>query len=134
MTPNRLIINIQPSMDIKLQFMTKKPGLSMSLRPAEMVFDYFSCSTMSPEAYETLIADALLGDPTLFMRWDQVEEAWDAIETIQQVWKTTPPKNFPNYKAGSWGPEEADELLARQGHKWIPNTQTKEEVLNDTDI
>ena len=69
---------------------------------------------MSPEAYETLIADALAGDPTLFMRWDQVEEAWDAIETIQQVWKTTAPTNFPNYKAGSWGPEEADELLARQ--------------------
>ena len=134
MTPNRLIINIQPSMDIKLQFMTKKPGLSMSLRPAEMVFDYFACSTMSPEAYETLLADALLGDPTLFMRWDQVEEAWDAIDTIQQVWKTTAPKNFPNYKAGSWGPEEADELLARQGHAWIPNTQTKEELLDDTDL
>ena len=48
--------------------------------------------------------------------------------------KTTAPTNFPNYKAGSWGPEEADELLARQGHAWIPNTQTKEEVLNDTDI
>lgn len=128
MTPNRLIINIQPAMDIKLQFMTKKPGLSLSLRPAEMVFDYFSCSTMSPEAYETLIGDALAGDPTLFMRWDQVEEAWDAIETIQQVWKNTPPTNFPNYKAGSWGPEEADELLARQGHKWVSNTQEIEKI------
>jgi glucose-6-phosphate 1-dehydrogenase len=136
MTPNRLIINIQPAMDIKLQFMTKKPGLSLSLRPAEMVFDYFACSTMSPEAYETLIADALTGDPTLFMRWDQVEQAWDAIDTIQQVWKTTAPANFPNYKAGSWGPEAADELLARQGHAWIPNIQNniKEVVLDDTDI
>ncbi|MNF09453.1 Glucose-6-phosphate 1-dehydrogenase [compost metagenome] len=62
------------------------------------------------------------------MRWDQVEEAWDAIETIQQVWKNTPPSNFPNYKAGSWGPEEADELLARQGHKWVSNTQEIEKI------
>jgi len=130
MKPNRLIINIQPQMDIKLQFMTKKPGLSLSLRPAEMVFDYFACSTMSPEAYETLLADALAGDPTLFMRWDQVEQAWDAIDTIQQLWKNTIPSNFPNYKAGSWGPEAANELLARQGHEWISNTATnvKEEI------
>ncbi|TDW44598.1 glucose-6-phosphate 1-dehydrogenase [Flavobacterium sp. 270] len=122
MTPNRLIINIQPAMDIKLQFMTKKQGLSLALRPAEMVFDYFACSTMSPEAYETLLSDALAGDPTLFMRWDQVEQAWDAIDTIQQVWKNNAPTDFPNYKAGSWGPEAADELLARQGHAWVDNT------------
>ncbi|QSB29000.1 glucose-6-phosphate dehydrogenase [Flavobacterium sp. CLA17] len=127
MTPNRLIINIQPAMDIKLQFMTKKPGLSLSLRPAEMVFDYFHCSTMSPEAYETLLSDALVGDPTLFMRWDQVEQAWDAIDTIQEFWKNNAPANFPNYKAGSWGPEAADELLARQGHAWVPNTPTENE-------
>lgn len=127
MTPNRLIINIQPSMDIKLQFMTKKPGLSLSLRPAEMVFDYFQCSTMSPEAYETLLSDALAGDPTLFMRWDQVEQAWDAIDTIQEVWKNNTPSDFPNYKAGSWGPEAADELLARQGHAWVSNTATENE-------
>ncbi|PKB18305.1 glucose-6-phosphate dehydrogenase [Flavobacterium sp. 5] len=127
MTANRLIINIQPSMDIKLQFMAKKPGLSMSLSPAEMVFNYFSCSTMSPEAYETLIADALAGDPTLFMRWDQVEEAWDAIDTILEVWKNNAPTNFPNYKAGSWGPEAADELLARQGHAWVSNTSENTE-------
>ncbi|MCV9934099.1 glucose-6-phosphate dehydrogenase [Flavobacterium sp. LS1R47] len=123
MTPNRLIINIQPAMDIKLQFMTKKPGLSLSLQPAEMIFDYFQCSTMSPEAYETLLSDALAGDPTLFMRWDQVEQAWDAIDTIQEVWKNNAPTDFPNYKAGSWGPEAADELLARQGHAWVANTQ-----------
>lgn len=127
MTPNRLIINIQPAMDIKLQFMTKKPGLSLSLRPAEMVFDYFQCSTMSPEAYETLLSDALAGDPTLFMRWDQVEQAWDAIDTIQEVWKNNAPSDFPNYKAGSWGPEAADELLARQGHAWVSNTATENE-------
>ena len=81
---------------------------------------------MSPEAYETLLSDALAGDPTLFMRWDQVEQAWDAIDTIQEVWKNNVPTDFPNYKAGSWGPEAANELLARQGHAWVSNTQNIE--------
>lgn len=121
LTPNRLIINIQPAMDIKLQFMTKKPGLSLSLKPAEMVFDYFSCSTQSPEAYETLLLDALLGDPTLFMRSDQVEEAWDVVNTIQQAWENDKLLSFHKYEAGSWGPQAADDLLARQGHFWASN-------------
>lgn len=125
MMPNRLIINIQPAMDIRLQFMTKKPGLSLSLKPAEMVFDYFSCSTKSPEAYETLILDALLGDPTLFMRSDQVEEAWDVVTTIQEAWENDKFLNLHKYQAGSWGPEAADTLLARQGHAWISNTYNK---------
>jgi len=132
MMPNRLIINIQPAMDIRLQFMTKKPGLSLSLRPAEMVFDYFSCSTKSPEAYETLILDALLGDPTLFMRSDQVEEAWDVVTTIQEAWENDKFLNLHKYEAGSWGPEASDALLARQGHTWISNTynEVKEQATN----
>lgn len=131
--PNRLIINIQPAMDIRLQFMTKKPGLSLSLKPAEMVFDYFSCSAKSPEAYETLILDALLGDPTLFMRSDQVEEAWDVVTTIQQAWENDKFLNLHKYEAGSWGPQQADALLARQGHAWISNTcnEVKEKVTDD---
>jgi len=124
LAPNRLIINIQPAMDIRLQFMTKKPGLSLSLKPAEMVFDYFACSTQSPEAYETLLLDALLGDPTLFMRSDQVEEAWDVVTTIQETWEKDKSLVLHKYDAGSWGPEAANELLARQGHTWISNTHT----------
>ncbi|MBC7389604.1 MAG: glucose-6-phosphate dehydrogenase, partial [Opitutaceae bacterium] len=126
MMPNRLIINIQPAMDIRLQFMTKKPGLSLSLKPAEMVFDYFSCSTQSPEAYETLLLDALQGDPTLFMRSDQVEEAWDVVTTIQEAWKNDKSSGLHKYKAGSWGPDAANELLARQGHSWASNTLNEE--------
>lgn len=122
MAPNRLIINIQPTMDIRLQFMTKKPGLSLALKPAQMVFDYFSCSTDAPEAYETLLLDALSGDPTLFMRSDQVEEAWDVVTTIQEAWENDPYQNMYKYEAGSWGPEAADELLARQGHTWVADT------------
>ena len=133
--PNRLIINIQPAMDIRLQFMTKKPGLSLSLKPAEMVFDYFSCSTQSPEAYETLLLDALQGDPTLFMRSDQVEEAWDVVTTIQEAWENDKFSSLYKYEAGGWGPEAANELLARQGHAWASNTlndveQEEKEVTN----
>jgi glucose-6-phosphate 1-dehydrogenase len=106
MMPNRLIINIQPAMDIRLQFMTKKPGLSLSLKPAEMVLIIFLLY-QSPEAYETLVLDALLGDPTLFMRSDQVEEAWDVV-TIQEAWENDKSLSLDKYEAGSWGPEASD--------------------------
>ncbi len=116
---NRLIINIQPLMDIRLQFMTKKQGVSMELRPVEMIFDYFACKEDTPEAYETLLQDALEGDLTLFMRSDQVEEAWDVVTTIQENWENHKAESFPNYEAGSWGPKESFELVERQGHSWV---------------
>ena len=116
--PNRLIINIQPQMDIRLRFMAKKTGLSMALTPAEMVFDFNDHSTHLPEAYETLLLDAIQGDATLFMRSDQVEAAWDVITPIQEVWESRPSLEFPNYAAGMWGPENAEALIARNGHTW----------------
>jgi len=119
LNPNSLIINIQPSMDIRLMFMSKKPGLSLDLKPVEMVFNDFACQENSPEAYETLLLEALLGDLTLFMRSDQVEEAWDVVKTIQEYWENNKELSFPNYQAGSWGPEGSDALVARQGHKWV---------------
>lgn len=118
LSANRLIINIQPLMDIRLQFMTKKQGLSMALRPVEMIFDYFACKEDTPEAYETLLQDALEGDLTLFMRSDQVEEAWDVVTTIQEDWANKK-AIFPNYEAGSWGPKESFDLVERQGHNWL---------------
>ena len=117
LSPNRLTINIQPQMDIKLRFMTKKTGLEMNLNASEMIFNYDNCSTQTPEAYETLLLDAMLGDTTLFMRADQVEEAWDVLASIQKVWDQGG-ENFPNYVAGSWGPEKAEALIARDGHFW----------------
>lgn len=119
LSANRLIINIQPSMDIRLQFMSKKPGLSLDLKPVEMVFNDFACQENSPEAYETLLLEALVGDLTLFMRSDQVEEAWDVVKTIQETWESTTASSFPNYKAGSWGPQDSNALVERQGHKWV---------------
>ncbi|SDH79197.1 glucose-6-phosphate 1-dehydrogenase [Chryseobacterium taeanense] len=118
LTANRLIINIQPLMDIRLQFMAKKPGLSLALKPVEMIFDNFVCQDDTPEAYETLLLDALLGDLTLFMRSDQVEEAWDVVKTIQEAWQNSKDNSFPNYKAGSWGPDESFTLVERQGDSW----------------
>lgn len=118
LSQNKLIINIQPLMDIRLQFMTKKPGLTVELKPVEMIFDYFSGKEDTPEAYETLLLDALEGDLTLFMRSDQVEEAWDVVKTIQEFWENNPDPTFPNYTAGSNGPEKCDLLLQREEHSW----------------
>lgn len=120
---NRLTINIQPQMDIRLRFTTKRPGLEMELNPAEMVFNYDKCSTQSPEAYETLLLDAMRGDATLFMRADQVEEAWDVITPILETWESRDSLDFPNYVAGGWGPESAEALIAREGHVWAVNAE-----------
>lgn len=116
--PNRLTINIQPQMDIRLRFMAKKTGLTMALTPGEMVFDFNDHSTHLPEAYETLLLDAIQGDATLFMRSDQVEAAWDVITPILETWESRPSLEFPNYAAGMWGPENAEALIARKGHTW----------------
>lgn len=126
MMANRLTINIQPQMDIRLRFTTKKAGLEMELNPAEMIFDYDNCSTQTPEAYETLLLDAMRKDATLFMRADQVEEAWDVITSIQNAWESRDSLDFPNYPAGSWGPETAEALIARQGHVWAVNAHAKD--------
>ncbi|MCL5030184.1 MAG: glucose-6-phosphate dehydrogenase [Bacteroidetes bacterium] len=118
--PNRLIINIQPEKEIRLRFQAKKPGIKMILNPVEMTFNYdHAYSADSPEAYETLILDVMLGDATLFMRGDQVESAWEIIMPILDKWQSTSSIDFPNYASGSWGPEEAEALIARDGHNWI---------------
>ncbi|TDB69227.1 glucose-6-phosphate dehydrogenase [Arundinibacter roseus] len=118
--PNRLVINIQPQMDIRLRFMAKKTGLEMALTPAEMVFDFNGNDSdgQSPEAYETLLLDAMNGDATLFMRSDQVETAWEVITPILETWESRQSLEFPNYPAGMWGPENAEALIARDGHTW----------------
>jgi glucose-6-phosphate 1-dehydrogenase len=73
----------------------------------------------TPEAYETLLLDVIRGDATLFMRVDQVEAAWGVVEPILEAWSEHTPLDFPNYAAGTWGPESADELLARDGRHWL---------------
>jgi glucose-6-phosphate 1-dehydrogenase len=109
-------------MDIKLRFMAKRPGLEIYLNPAEMIFNYDKCSTQTPEAYETLLLDALKGDSTLFMRSDQIEEAWEVITPVQEVWESRDSLDFANYAAGTWGPEGAEAMVARHGHVWAADT------------
>ena len=119
--PSRLVLSIQPTEGIVLGFQAKVPGPKMLLRPVEMRFDYQeSFAVPSPDAYETLLWDVMNNDPTLFMRADQIEAAWQVLAPVLQVWGDTSPRNFPNYAAGSWGPKAADELLARKGHIWGP--------------
>jgi len=118
--PNRLTISIQPEMDIRIRFQAKRPGQSMTLSPVDMIFNYEEAyDGHSPEAYETLLLDVMEGDATLFMRADQVEAAWKVIQPILHIWETRPPVDFPNYAPGSWGPEDAEALIARDGHNWI---------------
>jgi glucose-6-phosphate 1-dehydrogenase len=117
--PSRLTISIQPTEGIILSFRAKHPGPSMHLQTVDMRFCYQDTfSVQSPEAYSTLLWDIMKNDPTLFMRADQVEAAWQLLMPILDLWNTVPPSNFPNYPAGSWGPHEAYALLAAEGHTW----------------
>lgn len=117
--PNRLILNIQPHMAIRLRFQAKRPGLEMLLSPVEMQFNYNDTySSGAPEAYETLLLDIMQGDSTLFMRADQVEAAWEILMPIIKSWEANP-ASFPNYAAGMQGPEDAEALIAKDGHNWI---------------
>lgn len=117
--PNRLTFSIQPQMDIRIRFQAKRPGTEMVLTPVEMVFNYSEeYEEQEPEAYETLLEDVIEGNQTLFMRADQVEAAWGVIAPILEAWQKRPPMSFPNYSPDSWGPEDAEGLIAKDGHFW----------------
>jgi glucose-6-phosphate 1-dehydrogenase len=119
--PSRLVLSIQPEEGIVLGFQAKYPGPKMLLRPVEMRFTYKeSFDAPSPDAYETLLLDVINNDPTLFMRADQVEAAWQILMPVIEEWADTRARSFPNYAAGTWGPKAADELLTRDGHAWRP--------------
>src|SRR5246127_5869348 len=117
---NVLVIRIKPDEGVSLRMQSKIPGASVRVQPVKMDFHYgTSFGTASPEAYERLLLDAMSGDATLFARRDEVEEAWAFIDPIEEAWhakKDTPELYF--YPAGSWGPEAADDLLARDGRAW----------------
>ena len=117
---NRLIISIQPEMSIRLQLQAKRPGLDMILNTVDMVFNYEGTySSEAPEAYETLLLEIMMGDQTLFMRADQVEAAWELLMPVLTSWESKKSLSFPNYSAGSWGPELAEALIARDGYHWF---------------
>jgi glucose-6-phosphate 1-dehydrogenase len=116
---NLLAIRIQPDEGIMLRFGAKVPGLGLNVRSVTMDFTYGSAFNVdSPDAYETLILDALQGDASLFTRADEVEEAWSIVDPFIDAWADAGPPDFPNYEAGTWGPDSADEMLAREGRRW----------------
>ncbi len=117
--PNLLAIRIQPDEGILLRFGSKVPGLGLDIRTVTMDFTYGSAfSVDSPDAYETLLLDAMLGDASLFTRADEVEAAWTIATPIVESWLDAPAPDFPNYAAGTWGPETAESLIARDGRRW----------------
>jgi len=117
---NTLVIRIQPDEGIALRILCKQPGQALSMQQVKMDFRYSSSvGSASPEAYERLLLDAMAGDATLFARRDEVENAWKFIDEIENAWhKTSTPPPMCEYPAGSWGPKEADQLLAQDGRVW----------------
>jgi glucose-6-phosphate 1-dehydrogenase len=118
--PNSLVMNIQPDEGISLSFGAKAPGSQMQIRPVKMDFEYKQAFTSgSREAYATLINDCIRGDATLFDRADSVEAAWELVDPILDAFANTKP-SFPNYSAGSAGPEATEELIKAENRVWRP--------------
>lgn len=116
---NVLVIRIQPDEGVSLRMQAKKPGAVVRIEPVKMDFHYgTSFGKASPEAYERLLLDAMSGDATLFARRDEVEQAWSFIDDIEQAWHKDEAAPLCFYPGGSWGPKEAEDLLARDGRTW----------------
>ncbi|HEV2319325.1 MAG TPA: glucose-6-phosphate dehydrogenase [Verrucomicrobiae bacterium] len=117
--PNALTLRLQPNEGISVRFNGKVPGMSLGVRPVRMHFSYDSeFGAYTPEAYERLLLEAIAGDATLFIRRDEVETAWQIVDSIRNGWQNKPLTNREFYSAGTWGPIAADELLAQSGHAW----------------
>jgi glucose-6-phosphate 1-dehydrogenase len=118
-SPNVLVIRIQPDEGVSLTFEVKPPGPDICVSPLSLDFKYEQAfGNSSPEAYETLLEDCIEGDSTLYTRHDWVEQAWALVDPIIKTWEQRKPTNFPNYEAGSWGPKEADDFLHGDGRRW----------------
>jgi glucose-6-phosphate 1-dehydrogenase len=116
---NTLVFNIVPDEGISLGFQARIPGGRMKLGNVEMDFryaDYFK--KIQATGYERLLYDAMSGNALLFRRSDMVETSWKVVQPVQEVWNSVPPEAFPNYSAGTWGPEAANDLLRRDGREW----------------
>jgi glucose-6-phosphate 1-dehydrogenase len=117
--PNRLVLHIQPEEGIEFQVKAKRPGPTVRVETVKLDFSYADFGETSPATgYERLLYDCLVGDRTLFHRRDLVEAAWRIATPVLDVWQSLPPRDFPNYAAGSWGPPAADALVERDGRRW----------------
>ena len=116
---NAITLRLQPNEGIYLRFNGKVPGMSLNVRPVRMNFSYDAeFGAYTPEAYERLLLEAIAGDATLFLRRDEVENAWRIVDSIRAGWEGKPLTNREFYAAGTWGPVAADDLLAQSGHAW----------------
>ncbi len=116
---NQLVIQIQPVEGISLSFGAKIPGPILRVGSVDMSFEYskyFGADAYT--GYEVLLYDCMIGDATLFQRADMVEAGWNVVDPVLDVWKALPPRKFPNYASGTWGPKESDELLKRDEREW----------------
>lgn len=119
LTPNLLVLHIQPDEGISLRFGAKIPGIQVNIGAVDMDFRYQDYFGNEPSTgYERLLYDVMIGDATLFQRADMVEAGWNVVEPIIDVWKALPARNFPNYAAGTWGPKEAEDLIERDRRHW----------------
>jgi glucose-6-phosphate 1-dehydrogenase len=114
-----MVLHIQPDEGISLRFGAKVPGIQVDIGAVNMDFQYRDYFGNEPSTgYERLLYDCMTGDATLFQRADMVEAGWNVVQPVLDVWKALPPRNFPNYRSGTWGPKEADEMMARDHRAW----------------
>jgi glucose-6-phosphate 1-dehydrogenase len=126
--PNRITICIQPDEGLHLRFEAKEPGMRMRTTPMNMIFHYDRFGKKAlPEAYEHLILDAMHGDPSLFARADEIEQAWTFVDPIIEAYEKEEGADLFSYKPGSWGPKEAEEMMAQQGFTWYVDCVNEEE-------
>ena len=119
-SPNLLVIRIQPNEGVTLYLNSKTPGLETKLQPIKLAFGYETTfGSNTPEAYERLILDALNGDGTLFIRGDEAETSWGLLSPVLDHWESQGKAGLENYASGTWGPLAADKLLLNSGHEWI---------------
>ena len=122
--PNVLVLRVQPDEGFSLTIESKVPGHDVALQPVAMDYSYGTTLNELPfSAYETVLVDAMEGDMTLFTRGDQAEEAWRIVAPVLEAWAQRPQRDISIYEAGSWGPEAADALMARDGHSWRQPTK-----------
>jgi len=119
LVPDQLVLRVQPDEGFSLRIESKVPGQEVALQPVYMDYSYGSSLRELPfSAYETVLVDVMQGDMTLFKRGDQVEEAWGIMAPVLEAWSAAPRGRLPIYEAGTWGPEAADALVARDGNAW----------------
>ena len=117
--PNQIVINVQPDEGIRLRFEGKVPGSGMNIKSVVMDFDYVKqFNAQPPEAYATLLLDAIKGDQTLYKHRDEIDEAWRIVEPVVNFWTENPQDDLPNYASGTWGPSASDVMMAREGRHW----------------